>query len=89
MKVICLIQRLYSLAAAPVFVFGDKVQGGVIGQNPSWPDNLTVNDNIAMQHDFRSLYNTLLEKWFLSDETMALTVLFKKYPSLALIRQGP
>ncbi len=75
-------------AAAPVFVFGEKVQGGVIGQNPGWPDKLTVNDNIAMQYDFRSVYNTLLEKWFLSDETIAETALLKKYPSLALIRQG-
>jgi uncharacterized protein (DUF1501 family) len=75
-------------AAAPVFVFGEKVQGGVIGQNPSWPDKLTVNDNIAMQYDFRSVYSTLLEKWFLSDETIAETALLKKYPTLALIQQG-
>jgi uncharacterized protein (DUF1501 family) len=74
-------------AAAPVFVFGEKVQGGVIGQNPNWPDKLTVNDNIAMQYDFRSVYSTLLEKWFLSDETIAETALLKKYPSMALIRQ--
>jgi uncharacterized protein (DUF1501 family) len=74
-------------AAAPVFVFGEKVQGGVIGQNPDWPDKLTVNDNIAMQYDFRSVYNTLLEKWFLSDEKIAETALLKKYPSMALIRQ--
>jgi uncharacterized protein (DUF1501 family) len=73
-------------AAAPVFVFGEKVQGGVIGQNPIWPDKLTVNDNIAMQYDFRSVYNTVLEKWFLSDETTAETALLKKYPSLALIQ---
>jgi uncharacterized protein (DUF1501 family) len=75
-------------AAAPVFVFGEKVQGGVIGQNPSWPDKLTVNDNIAMQYDFRSVYSSLLEKWFLSDEMIAETALLKKYPSLALIREG-
>lgn len=75
-------------AAAPVFVFGEKVQGGVIGQNPVWPDKLTVNDNIAMQYDFRSVYSTLLEKWLLSNETIAETALLKKYASLALIRQG-
>ena len=74
--------------AAPVFVFGEKIQGGVIGQNPNWPDKLTVNDNIAMQYDFRSVYSTLLEKWFLSDETATETALLKKYPSLALIQQS-
>jgi hypothetical protein len=40
-----------------------------------------------MQYDFRSVYNTLLEKWFLSDEKIAETALLKKYPSMALIRQ--
>ncbi len=56
-------------AAAPVFIFGGKVQGGIIGQNPTWPDKLTVNDNLAMQYDFRAIYSTLLEKWFLADQS--------------------
>src|ERR1700744_202841 len=51
-------------AAAPVFIFGENVRGGVIGQNPTWPSKLTVNDNLAMQNDFRAIYSTLLEKWF-------------------------
>src|ERR1700722_19652710 len=56
-------------AAAPVFVFGGKGRPGVMGQNPVWPDHLTVNDNLTMQHDFRAIYSTLLERWFLTDET--------------------
>jgi uncharacterized protein (DUF1501 family) len=52
-------------AAAPMFVFGNKVTGGdVLGANPTIPANATVNDNIPMQYDFRSVYSTLLEKWF-------------------------
>jgi len=43
-----------------VFVFGEKVQGGVIGRNPT-AGQADVNDNIAMQYDFRSVYSTLLE----------------------------
>lgn len=73
-------------AAAPVFVFGKNVRGGVYGQNPVWPAKLTVNDNIAMQYDFRALYGTLLEKWFLTDESATQAVLLKKYPALSLIR---
>ena len=72
-------------AAAPVFIFGGKIQPGIIGQNPTWAGNLTVNDNLAMQYDFRSVYSTLLEKWFGSAETTAQTVLFKPYASLAFI----
>ncbi len=72
-------------AAAPVFVFGKNVQGGLFGQNPVWPAKLTVNDNIAMQYDFRAVYGTLLEKWFGMDESATQAVLLKKYPSIPLI----
>ena len=73
-------------AAAPVFVFGSRVQGGVVGVNPVWPDKLTVNDNIVMQHDFRAVYGSLLEKWFLTDPSDTATVLLKDYPVLPLVR---
>jgi uncharacterized protein (DUF1501 family) len=51
-------------AASPLFVFGKPVQGGVLGDNPAIPAAATVNDNVPMQYDFRSIYATLLEKWF-------------------------
>ena len=56
-------------AAAPVFVFGKPVQGGVLGNNPTIPASVNVNDNIPMQYDFRSIYSTLLEKWFCLPKT--------------------
>lgn len=56
-------------AAAPMFVFGKPVQGGVLGDNPTIPTTATVNDNIPMQYDFRSVYSTLLEKWFCLSKT--------------------
>ncbi len=55
-------------AAAPLFVFGKPVQGGVLGDNPAIPANVTVNDNVPMQYDFRSIYSTMLEKWFCLDK---------------------
>jgi hypothetical protein len=51
-------------AAAPMFVFGKAVDGGVLGNNPTINPVATVNDNVPMQYDFRSVYSTLLEKWF-------------------------
>ena len=56
-------------AAAPVFVFGKPVDGGVLGDNPAIPAAATVNDNIPMQYDFRSIYSTILEKWFCLPKT--------------------
>ena len=72
-------------AAAPVFVFGDGVRSGVIGVNPVWPAILTVNDNVAMQYDFRAIYSTLLEKWFRTDSAATASVLLKEYTALPLI----
>jgi uncharacterized protein (DUF1501 family) len=57
-------------AAAPLFVFGSMVEAGVLGNNPDIPVNATVNDNIPMQYDFRSIYSTILEKWFCLDKTV-------------------
>jgi uncharacterized protein (DUF1501 family) len=51
-------------AAAPMILFGSKIAGGVLGTNPTIPTAATVNDNVPMQYDFRSIYATLLEKWF-------------------------
>ncbi|HYC39445.1 MAG TPA: DUF1501 domain-containing protein [Chitinophagaceae bacterium] len=57
-------------AAAPMFIFGSQVDGGILGDNPTIPANATVNDNIPMQYDFRSIYGTILEKWFCLDKSI-------------------
>ncbi|MEO7922709.1 MAG: DUF1501 domain-containing protein [Chitinophagaceae bacterium] len=57
-------------AAAPMFLFGSKIATGVLGDNPSIPANASVNDNVPMQYDFRSIYSTILEKWFCLDKTI-------------------
>jgi hypothetical protein len=57
-------------AAAPMFLFGSKIEQGVLGNNPDIPVNASVNDNIPMQYDFRSVYSTILEKWFCLDKTV-------------------
>lgn len=57
-------------AAAPMFLFGTKIEQGVLGNNPTIPSNATVNDNVPMQYDFRSVYATILEKWFCLNKTV-------------------
>lgn len=51
-------------SGAPLFIFGKHVDGGVLGDNPTIQPVATVNDNVPMQYDFRSIYSTLLERWF-------------------------
>ena len=72
-------------SAAPLFLFGKNVRGGVFGNNPSIPASVTVNDNIPYQYDFRTVYNTILQNWFCVNETGQTEVLSKTYPILPLI----
>ena len=73
-------------AAAPLIVFGDGIQAGVLGKNPTISSVTTVNDNIPMQYDFRSVYATLLEKWFCVDRATLSNVMLKDFQSLPLIK---
>ena len=72
-------------SAAPLFLFGKNVRGGVFGNNPSIPASVTVNDNIPYQYDFRTVYNTILQNWFCVNDTGQTEVLTKAYPILPLI----
>ena len=72
-------------AAAPLFLFGKNVRGGVFGNNPDLPLTATANDNIPYQTDFRSIYNSILTNWFCVNETNDLQIMLKKYPTLPLI----
>ncbi len=51
-------------AAAPMFLFGKYVNPTVIGNNPTLPTTATVNDNLAIQYDYRQIYDSILRGWF-------------------------
>lgn len=72
--------------AAPLFVFGAKVNGGIIGANPTLPASATANDNIAMQYDYRMVYASILRDWFGASVTELETVLPGHPESLPLIQ---
>jgi uncharacterized protein (DUF1501 family) len=50
--------------AEPVIMFGTKVNAGIMGTSPVLPVTPTVNDNIPLQFDFRSVYASVLKDWF-------------------------
>ncbi|WP_328803507.1 DUF1501 domain-containing protein [Paenibacillus silvestris] len=66
--------------AAPMFVIGGKVKGGLYGAYPSL-SNLD-NGDLKYEVDFRSVYSTLVDSWLKGD---AATVLGKPYESLKFI----
>jgi uncharacterized protein (DUF1501 family) len=73
-------------AAAPMFLFGKNVTPGVVGNNPTIPTNVSVNDNIPFQYDFRSVYASILEKWFCVNSTTLQAILFQNFQSLNIVK---
>ena len=72
----------------PMFVFGSGVAGGLVGTNPVLPQAATVNDNLTMQYDFRSVYATVLQDWFGASASELQTVLMNSYTKVPIIAPG-
>ncbi len=72
-------------AAAPLFVFGAGVQGGILGSNPVLPASATTSDNIPMQFDYRRVYAAIVRDWFGATATQLSTILPGHQP-LPIIR---
>jgi uncharacterized protein (DUF1501 family) len=72
--------------ATPVFVIGKNVNPVIIGTSPDIPLNATVDDNVPMQHDFRSVYYTILKDWFELNAAQLNAVLFKAYTLLPIFK---
>ena len=74
--------------AAPLFVFGKPVAGGVTGDNPQLPASPTVDDNLPMQFDFRSVYASVLRDWFCVPQDDVPGILMHEFPYLSLFDAG-
>jgi uncharacterized protein (DUF1501 family) len=66
--------------AAPLFVLGSNIKGGIYGNAPSL--KLQKNQDVEFSTDFRQVYSTLLDKWM---NCRPEPVLFKKYNNLDII----
>lgn len=71
----------------PVFVFGPGVNPGIIGSNPSIPASVSVNDNLPMQMDYRSVYSAVLADWFGVDTNMLSNVLLQSFSIPPIFRK--
>jgi uncharacterized protein (DUF1501 family) len=55
--------------AAPLFLFGSCLSNGIMGPNPLIPAQVTNQQGVDMQIDFRDVYASVLKDWFVVDET--------------------
>ncbi|NNF04667.1 MAG: DUF1501 domain-containing protein [Rhodothermales bacterium] len=70
--------------AAPLFVFGGSLSGGMFGSMPSLSD-LDVTDNMKHGVDFRSVYSTLLVDWLGVDEAAMPDILGQQFDRLGFV----
>ena len=75
-------------AAAPLLVFGTQVNPIVHGANPTLPASAGVNDNIAMQYDFRSVYTSILQDWFRVTPATLAQLFGRSFPYVPVLRAG-
>jgi len=73
-------------AAAPMFLFGKQVVSKLWGDNPVIPVNASVNDNIPMQYDFRSVYASLMEHWLCVKNADLQQIMLKDFQNLSLVK---
>ena len=72
-------------SAAPLFVFGNAVAGGVLGSNPVVDSGMNYEDNLEMEFDFRQVYASVLEQWFGADSVKINSVLYKDFDTIPII----
>jgi uncharacterized protein (DUF1501 family) len=67
--------------AAPLFVAGDAVRGGVYGDPPDLA-HLDQNGNLVFQTDFRAVYATVLESWLQVPADSVIPAAYRPLPLL-------
>jgi uncharacterized protein (DUF1501 family) len=67
--------------AAPVFIIGKPVIGGLYGTQPSLT-NTDANGDLKYDVDFRSVYYTLIDRWLQGD---AKSALMKTYETMRFV----
>ncbi len=73
-------------STGPMFLFGSGLKGGIIGSNPILPAKAEVSDNLPLQHDFRSVYASVLKGWFGIPDAELSAAMLSPYPILDLFK---
>ena len=68
-------------AAAPMFVFGQKVKSGIVGKHPSLTD--LDSGDLKFGTDFRSVYATILQNWL---DAPSKPILGAQFATLPLVK---
>jgi hypothetical protein len=70
--------------AAPMFIFGNKINDDVLGTNPEIPESVNWEDNLVAEFDFRQVYASILDQWMGADTETEKAALLKEFPKLPI-----
>lgn len=70
---------------APVILFGNHVNAGIIGANPQIPGDAQYWYNLDLEFDFRQIYASLLVQWLCVPDEIVQNILFKDFDQIPLI----
>ncbi|MEL6925259.1 MAG: DUF1501 domain-containing protein [Bacteroidota bacterium] len=76
-------------SAAPLVLFGNCVNAGILGENPEIPSEVDNKEGVAMQHDFRAIYGTVLQDWLGVSESDVSQLMYGLFPNLPLLECSP
>ncbi|MBX2815664.1 MAG: DUF1501 domain-containing protein [Saprospiraceae bacterium] len=71
--------------AAPLMVFGECVNGGIIGENPIIGDQVDPRDGVAMQMDFKNVFASILVDWLGASESDIAQIFSHDYQHLDIV----
>lgn len=72
--------------AAPLFIFGNRVNTEVLGQNPEIPKGVRWEDNLASEFDYRSIYATVMDQWLTPEAQKSESILRQQFDQFELLR---
>ncbi len=72
-------------SAAPMFLVGSCVNGQVLGENVSIPQEVGNKEGVPMQFDFRSVYGSVLQDWLEVPEDKIRELLYPEYRHLPIL----
>jgi uncharacterized protein (DUF1501 family) len=70
--------------AAPMFIFGNRINDDVLGSSPEIPEVANWDDNLEVEFDFRHIYASILDQWMGADTETEKAALLKEFPKLPI-----
>jgi uncharacterized protein (DUF1501 family) len=73
-------------SSQPLLFFGSQIKSGITGTNPLIPEKVTVNDNLSLQYDYRSVYASILNGWFKAPSNTVAEILDGNFPEIEIFK---